>query len=130
MKRFFCLVCALLLVSFSLCSCMDNTVNKVKDKASEAISDLKKDMEQNSTENDGLLGAGSEVPETIVSTVLPSDSAEMNTTAPTDENMLETMWDEMVENGEVKDGDGNVGDLENYDDDANVDTDAVDQGEK
>ena len=41
-------------------------------------------------------------------------------------NMIATEWDSMVENGEVEDGDGNIGDRENSDGDKNTDENAGD----
>ena len=109
MKRLFALLCAALLVGVILCSCT-GTANKVKEKASEAVSDIKKDMKDNATENKSMVDNNG--------TVVP--------TAPTDGSMMETIedavateWDNMKEDGKVDDGDGNVGDRENSDGDGN-----------
>lgn len=107
MKRIIILFCAVMLVGVMLCSCTGQTAEKVKDKASEAVADIKDDMKDNPTEKR----------ETV---------AVNETTAPTEGSMLETIadaamteWDDMKENGKVNDGDGNVGELEKNDGDGN-----------
>ena len=109
MKRLFALLCAAMLVGVMLCSCT-GTANKVKEKASEAVSDIKKDMKDSVTENKSM--------EDNNGTVVPTD--------PTEGSMMETIvdavateWDNMKEDGKVNDGDGNVGDRENSDGDGN-----------
>lgn len=110
MKHLFVLMSAVLMVGVMLCSCTGNTANNVKEKASEAVSDIKKDMKDNATENKSMVDNNG--------TVVP--------TAPTDGSMMETIedavateWDNMKEDGKVDDGDGNVGDRENNDGDGN-----------
>ena len=109
MKRLFALLCAAMLVGVMLCSCT-GTANKVKEKASEAVSDIKKDMKDSVTENKSM--------EDNNGTVVPTN--------PTEGSMMETIvdavateWDNMKEDGKVNDGDGNVGDRENSDGDGN-----------
>lgn len=109
MKRLFALLCAAMLVGVMLCSCT-GAANKVKEKASEAVSDIKKDMKDSATENKSMADNNG--------TVVPTD--------PTEDSMMETIedavateWDNMKEDGKVEDGDGNVGDRENSDGDGN-----------
>ncbi len=102
MKRLFALVCASVILSAILCGCMTETEQKVKDTASEASSGLQK-----------------------VATEVGFDSQETraDNTAATEPDLvdkIEENVDDMVENGEVEDGDGNVGDLENTDGDGNT----------
>ena len=124
MKRFIVLAFAMLMISLSLCGCMDNTVDKVKDKASEALSDMNKDVAtEHSNDNKGLLDDNRETTATDAPTMTESEN---ETTSSTEGDIIATEWDDMVEDGEVEDGDGNVGDRENDDNDANVDPDAVD----
>ena len=109
MKHLLALVCATLLVGVMLCSCT-GTANKVKEKASEAVSDIKKDMKDSATENKSMVDTNG--------TVVPTE--------PTDGSLMETIvdavateWDDMVEDGQIEDGDGNVGERENNDGDGN-----------
>ncbi|HBE14667.1 MAG TPA: hypothetical protein DCY72_00245 [Ruminococcaceae bacterium] len=109
MKRLFALLCAAMMVGVMLCSCT-GAANKVKEKASEAVSDIKKDMKDSATENKSMADNNG--------TVVPTD--------PTEGSMMETIadavateWDNMKEDGKVEDGDGNVGDRENSDGDGN-----------
>lgn len=119
MKRLFALLCAALILAFSLCACAGNALESVKQTASEAMSDMKKDATDYSNDNNGLLDDNRE-------TSYNADPTADNTDGIfTDDGNMETVWDDMVEDGKVEDGDGNVGDLENNDDDANVDVDAV-----
>lgn len=107
MKRFFALLCAAAMVGVMLCSCTGDTAGKTKEKASEAVQDIKKDMKDSVTEIEKI--------ETTVPTESPDDNM-----AETIMDAVETEWDDMVENGEVDDGDGNVGDAENNDGDGNT----------
>lgn len=110
MKRFFALVCAVMMVAVVLCSCSGDTTGKVKEKASEAVSDIKKDMKDSATENKGIVDKNG----TVAPTVAPEGDV-----METVEDAVATEWDDMVENGEVNDGDGNVGEAENHDGDGN-----------
>lgn len=103
MKRLFALICAAVLLCVCLCSCMDNAADKVKDKASEAASDVK-----------GIMQDATERPQ-VIETASPT-----NNTMETIADMIATEYDDMVENGEVDDGDGNVGDREDHDGDGNA----------
>ncbi|WP_405343843.1 hypothetical protein [Ruminococcus sp.] len=109
MKRLFALLCAAMLVGVMLCSCT-GTANKVKEKASEAVSDIKKDMKDSVTENKSMVDNNGTVQPTDA-----TDSAMMETI----EDAVATEWDNMKEDGKVNDGDGNVGDRENNDGDGN-----------
>ena len=111
MKQFIALICAAMMICVMLCSCSGDTAEKTKEKASEAASDIKKDMENSVTENKEIIAQKE--------TIAPTTS--------TDGDMMETIgdavateWNDMVENGEVNDGDGNVGDRENNDGDGNA----------
>ena len=120
MKRFLVLIAAVLIVSVSLCACGSEAMDKVKQTASEAISDMTKDETKYSNDNQGLLDDNRE-------TMGMSEPTEDNTDGiATEEGNMATEWDEMVENGEVEDGDGNIGDRENADGDQNIDENAVD----
>ena len=114
MKRLLALMCAVLIVGFSLCACSEDTVKSAKQTASEAMSDIKKDLTQNTDNKDGM---GKNDRATIAATE-PVESAADDTDIG---EMIETEWNDMVDDGEVNDGDGNVGDLENKDGDGNVD---------
>ena len=109
MKHLLALVCVALLVGVMLCSCT-GTANKVKEKASEAVSDIKKDMKDSATENRSMVDTNG----TVVPTE-PTDGSLMETI----EDVVATEWENMKEDGEVNDGDGNVGDRENSDGDGN-----------
>lgn len=111
MKQLFALLCAALMVGVILCSCNGNTANNVKEKASEAVSDIKKDMKDSVTENKGIVGQNG--------TVEPTDATD-SSMMETIEDAVATEWDNMVEDGQVDDEDGNVGDRENNDGDGNV----------
>lgn len=109
MKHLFVLLCTALMVGVMLCSCT-GTENKVKEKASEAVSDIKKDMKDSATENKSMFDNNG----TVVPTV-PTDGSMMETI----EDAVATEWEDMKEDGKVEDGDGNVGDRENSDGDGN-----------
>ena len=109
MKRLFALLCAAMMVGVMLCSCTQ-TANKVKEKASEAVSDIKKDMKDSVTENKSMVDHNG--------TVMPTDPTE-GSMMETIEDAVATEWDSMKEDGKVNDGDGNVGDRENSDGDGN-----------
>ena len=110
MKKICLLICALLCIGVILCSCSESDISQ---KASEAISELEKSV----TGNDDKT-VPDNTRETIAYTEAPEETAF--------ENMLETKWDDMVENGEIDDGDGNVGERENDDGDGIADNGAVD----
>lgn len=107
MKRLFALLCAAVLLCVCLCSCMDNAANKVKDKASEAASDVK-DLMQGATDQPQVIET--------VSPTRAEDGDMMETIA----DMIASEYDDMVDNGEVDDGDGNVGEKEDHDGDGNA----------
>ena len=109
MKRLFALLCTAMMVGVMLCSCT-GTANNVKEKASEAVSDIKKDMNDNATENKSVVDQNG--------TVVPTDPTE-GSVMETIEDAVATEWDSMKEDGKVDDGDGNVGDRENSDGDGN-----------
>lgn len=121
MKKLIVLLCAVLLISLSLCACEDDTAQKLKQDASEAMSDIKNSLSTDySNDNQGLLDDNREA-------IQPTNPTEESTDGIyTDEGNMGTEWDEMVENGEVNDGDGNIGEMENHDGDTNIDEDAVD----
>ena len=116
MKRILVLLCAAIAVSLLLCSCMSTTAGKVEEKASEFINDLKPEATSYSGDNQGLYDDNSP-------TQLPTEKSDMMETIA---DAVATEWDDMVENGEVEDGDGNVGERENEDGDGNYDPDAED----
>lgn len=124
MKRITALLCAALCMCLVLCSCdeMGSAVNSAKNKASEAVSDLNKDMNKYSTDNNGLFDDNRE---TVTPTNPPVTETEFYTEVEETEGFIEENVEEMIDNGQVEDGDGNVGDLENIDGDANVDENAV-----
>ncbi|MBQ6412397.1 MAG: hypothetical protein IJI19_02815 [Ruminococcus sp.] len=114
MKKFFVLLCAVLMLALSLCACMNTSAGRVdetqapttfvkpteRSKGSEALAETKNNDREAPTDDD------SEMMETIVDAVA-------------------TEWDDMVEDGQIEDGDGNVGERENNDGDGNYDPDAV-----
>ena len=110
MKRLIALMCAVLMMGVLFCSCNDNTAGKVKDKASEAVQDIKEDMKKSPTENKRIVDNNG--------TTAPTEAPDGDM-METIEDVVATEWDDMVENGEVDDGDGNVGDAENNDGDGN-----------
>ena len=116
MKRILVLLCAVAILSMILCSCMSTTAGKVKDAASEAVSDMKQSATAYSGDNEGLFDDNR-------STELPTEKSNMMETIA---DAVATELDDMVENGEVEDGDGNVGERENKDGDGNVDANAAD----
>ena len=123
MKRLIALAFALLLVSLSLCSCMENTMNKVKETASEAMSDIRNSMDATEDRN--------AVADSDRNTTPTGGYAEDNTDGIfTEEGNMATEFDDMVEDGKVEDGDGNVGDLENRDGDENVDEEAAEYAQE
>ena len=108
MKRLTALLCAVLLIGVLCCSCNSETADKTAQKASEAVSDMKQNVKNDrETQN---------VPVTVV----PTEAAETSDVIETLVDMAATEWNDMVENGEVEDGDGNVGDMENHDGDGNA----------
>lgn len=115
MKKIIVLLCAVLMLALSLCACMNTSAGRVDEtdapttfvkpterssKGSEALAETKDTDREKPTNND------SEMMETIVDAVA-------------------TEWDDMVEDGQIEDGDGNVGERENNDGDGNYDPDAV-----
>ena len=124
MKRITALICVALCMCLVLCSCdeMGNAVNSAKNKASEAVSDINKDINKYSTDNNGLFDDNRE---TVTPTNAPAAETEYATEAEETEGFIEENVEEMIDNGQVEDGDGNVGDLENSDGDGNVDYNAV-----
>ena len=124
MKRITALLCAAVFMCLVLCSCdeMGNAVNSAKNKASEAVSDINKDINKRSTDNNGLFDDNRE---TSAPTNAPVTETEFYTETEETEGFIEENVEEMIENGEVEDGDGNVGDLENNDGDGNIDHNAV-----
>lgn len=109
MKHLIVLLCAALMVGVMLCSCTGAT-NKVTEKASEAVSDIKKDMKDTATENKSMVDHNG--------TVVPTDPTE-SSMMETIEDAVATEWEDMKEDGKVNDGDGNVGERENNDGDGN-----------
>lgn len=120
MKRLSALFCAVLVLSFSLCACTQDLVDDAKSKVSEISSDLTPD----STDTNGL---------TDNSRIDAAPTAPVEDTTDgiyTEEGNMATEWQDMVENGEVEDGDGNIGDLENRDGDANTDVEAAENAQE
>lgn len=112
MKRLFAMICAVLMLTAVLSGCMTETEKKVKDTASEAASGLKKAAtEMGIDDNETRRNTSTENEYTT-----ESDMGEM----------IEDAVDSMIDNGEVEDGDGNIGDAENRDGDRNVDENAPD----
>lgn len=124
MKRITALICAALCICLVLCSCdeMGNAVNSAKNKASEAVSDINKDINKYSTDNSGLFDDNRE---TVMPTNAPAAETEYDTETEETEGFIEENVEEMIDNGQVEDGDGNVGELENSDGDGNADYNAV-----
>ncbi|MBQ3266252.1 MAG: hypothetical protein IJH07_10805 [Ruminococcus sp.] len=114
MKRIMLLICAVIILGLSLCSCMNTSAQNVDETAVETR--MNSAQTERSRNDNGVLGDKRE-------TVMPT---EKNNMAETVMDAVETRWDEMVQDGEIEDGDGNVGELENNDGDGNVDPDAVD----
>ena len=124
MKRIIALFCAVLCMGMLLCSCagLDNTMNTVKERASEALSGANNDPTRYSGDNNGLFDDNRET----MTPTNPTYAAEEYTEADyTEDNQIGEDLGEMIENGEVEDGDGNVGDLENRDGDPNTDENAA-----
>ena len=111
MKRLLLLVCAVITVCLILCSCMSTTAGKVKDSASEFINDITPQSTKYSGDNQGLFDDNRP-------TELPTEKSNIMETIG---DAIATEWDDMVDNGEVEDGDGNIGERENEDGDGNVD---------
>ena len=114
MKRLFVL-CAAAVLMLSLCGCSQNLSEEAKKLATEAASEMRRtatefaDNETNRTE-------------TRAETLMPTETDETFDESEATENNME----EMIENGRVEDGDGNVGDLENNDGDRNIDKETAD----
>ena len=116
MKRIIVLLSAVILVCLCLCSCMNGSAGTVKEQATQQPATMaRQNATEKSKDNKGLLDDNREA-------TAPTDKVEPTAV----EEMMETVWDDMVENGEVEDGDGNVGERENHDGDSNIDPDAVD----
>lgn len=127
MKRITALFCAAVCLCIILCSCseFDNTVNSAKNKASEAVSGMEKNADRYSTDNNGLFDDNTEptnAPMTETEYYTEADETE-------DEGIMQNI-DEMIDNGEVEDGDGNVGDLENSDGDPYIDENAAEYAQQ
>ena len=116
MKRIIVLLCAVLLLCLSLCSCMNTSAGRVEEKATQAVSGMK--PTEHTGDNDR--GITTENKDKVKATEDKSNLME------TIGDIVATEWDDMVDDGKIEDGDGNVGDLENSDGDGNIDTDAVD----
>ncbi|MBQ3284030.1 MAG: hypothetical protein IJH40_00135 [Ruminococcus sp.] len=96
MKRIFVFMCAALCLTMSLCGCMNTSAGRVEEKPTEnrsAVIDNNKKAK-------------------------PTDS--VTSMMETVGDIVATEWEDMVKDGEVEDGDGNVGDLENHDGDGNA----------
>ena len=117
MKRLIALMSAVVLLCGSLCACDNKATDKMKDKASEAVADVKDSMTATEAKDDNNMMDNDR------ETVTPSVTAQDNTDL---ESFIATEWDDMVENGEVEDGDGNIGEAENKDGDGNKDESADD----
>lgn len=127
MKRIIALMCVAVLTAALLCGCMDsvnNMANDVRNKASEVADDMRTDPTRYSNDNNGLLDDNRE-------TYSPTEDYVDNTDGiMTEEGNFSEEWNDMVEDGEVEDGDGNVGELENRDGDANVDEEAAEYAQE
>lgn len=113
MRRLLGLICAALMLATVLSGCMTETEHKVKEVASEASSGLKKAATEMGIDDPGTRR-------------ITSTDGEDMTERDLGEN-IEDAVDSMIEDGQVEDGDGNVGDMENRDSDGNIDENAQDQ---
>lgn len=123
MKRLIVLVFAVIMVSLVLCSCMENTANRVKETASEALSDIRNSL--------GATQGRDDLTDTDRDTDPTYGYAEDNTDGIyTEEGNMDSEWDDMADDGRVEDGDGNVGELENRDGDENTDEEAAEYAQE
>lgn len=105
MKRILVLLCAVLMTAAGLCACMNTSAGRVEEKATQAVSGM------NPTEiRDAVTGKNEKTK--------PTDN--VSSMMETIGDVVATEWQDMVEDGEVEDGDGKVGDLENHDGDGNA----------
>ena len=117
MKRFVALICAVVLAGLILCSCMNNNMtNDAWQNATETVYGIREDTTEYSNDNNGLLDDNRE-------DITPTNPTVDNTDGIYTENG--NIVDEMIEDGEVNDGDGYVGDAENYDNDRYIDDNAA-----
>lgn len=102
MKRILVFVCAALLLTLTLCGCVNTSAGRVEEKATQSVSGMKP------TENNEVIADKR-------TDTKPTDNT--SSIIETIGDIVATEWDDMVQDGEVEDGDGNVGDLENHDGD-------------
>ena len=117
MKRLTALLMAAVLMAALLCGCMQEAKSDMKSAASEFVNSL---QGNNATEVKDR-----DLP-------LPTESDAENMSPTEDDSVMDqiaTEMQDMVENGEVSDGDGNVGELENGDGDANIDEEAAENAQ-
>ncbi len=127
MKRIIALFCIAVMMSALLCGCSEMTndakkmANDAKNMANDVVSGMKDNVgTEYSNDNQGLL-------DDVRATVSPTDTIEESTDgiSTTESNM-----DNMVDDGRVEDGDGNVGSLENHDGDPNIDENAAEYAQE
>ena len=130
MKRIIALICAAVFIASIMCACdaMDG-IDATKQKASEAVSDLTNDATKYSGDNKGLFDDNKET--SAPTPTNSSDALAEENTAPSDggDSVGENL-DGMLENGQVEDGDGNIGGLENSDGDSNIDENAAEYAQE
>ena len=110
MKRLIVLLCAALMLIASLTGCMTEAGQNVKEAASEVASGVKKAATE--------VGIDDHETRRLTEATQPTTGENVG-------EMIEDNVNSMLENGEVEDGDGNVGDLENNDGDGYVDEKAA-----
>lgn len=117
MKRLTALLLAAVLTAALLCGCMQEAKTDMKDAASEFVNGLQGNSATEARDRD--------LP-------LPTKSDAENMSPTEDDSMMDqiaTEMQDMIEDGEVSDGDGNVGELENGDGDANIDEEAAENAQ-
>lgn len=119
MKRITALVCVMMLSAVLLCGCTRDLTNDARQMASEFMAGGTEIGTEYSGDNNGLFD---DVRESEASTEAIEDNTDGISTT---ESNMEENWDEMVEDGQVEDGDGNIGDLENRDGDQYTDEEAA-----
>ena len=103
MKKLFAMFCAVIMLTAALTGCMDRTMEQTRKDVTEVVSGIREDLDARNDE-----------------TVRPTETPTVREDETTIMEDIEDTVDSMIDDGKVKDGDGNVGDLEKADDDSDV----------
>lgn len=133
MKRITLLICAVSVVAILLCACskMMDSLNGTDQRPTDAPTNSTDVTREYPSGYDGAFDENRA--DTRATDVTAPSEDDTDGIYTEDGNLTETIeerFDDMVEDGKVEDGDGNVGEAENHDGDMNIDYDAVDETEE